>query len=118
MEEQDFVTTITPTAALIYWQSQSQRSHETILYCVPSTSACPPPIFLFRSSDGTFPIVSDVCILQSSRGGISVDTEHADGQTVSRLTLAKLSTRDTGRYVCKPLSLPKAVVTIIIVEGR
>uniref|UniRef100_A0A1B6LFF8 Ig-like domain-containing protein n=1 Tax=Graphocephala atropunctata TaxID=36148 RepID=A0A1B6LFF8_9HEMI len=55
---------------------------------------------------------------QSTRGGISIDTEHTDGQTVSRLTLANLRSEDTGRYVCKPLALPPAVVTIIVIEGE
>ncbi|XP_054267685.1 zwei Ig domain protein zig-8-like [Macrosteles quadrilineatus] len=55
---------------------------------------------------------------QSSRGGISVDTEHGDGVTISRLTLANLRNEDTGRYVCKPMSTSPAVVTIIVIEGE
>ncbi|XP_046672004.1 zwei Ig domain protein zig-8-like isoform X2 [Homalodisca vitripennis] len=55
---------------------------------------------------------------QSTRGGVNIDTEHIDGQTVTRLTLANLRNEDTGRYVCKPLALPPAVVTIIVIEGE
>lgn len=55
--------------------------------------------------------------VKSNRGGISTDTEHSDGQTISRLTLANLRNEDTGRYACKPLAMHPAVVTIIVVEG-
>ncbi|VVC98745.1 unnamed protein product [Leptidea sinapis] len=37
---------------------------------------------------------------QSSRGGISLETERWPGRSVSRLTLAQLSASDAGRYMC------------------
>ncbi|XP_045501521.1 uncharacterized protein LOC123698776 isoform X2 [Colias croceus] len=37
---------------------------------------------------------------QSTRGGISLDTERWAGRAVSRLTLARLATGDAGRYSC------------------
>ncbi|XP_038221991.1 uncharacterized protein LOC119839661 [Zerene cesonia] len=37
---------------------------------------------------------------QSSRGGISLDTERWAGRAVSRLTLAQLTAADAGRYSC------------------
>ncbi|XP_041980497.1 hemicentin-2-like [Aricia agestis] len=38
---------------------------------------------------------------QGSRGGVSLDTERWPGRTVSRLTLARVSSGDAGRYTCR-----------------
>lgn len=39
-------------------------------------------------------------LVQSGRGGVSLDTERWAGGAVSRLTLAALGARDAGRYTC------------------
>ncbi|RZF33025.1 hypothetical protein LSTR_LSTR007586 [Laodelphax striatellus] len=55
---------------------------------------------------------------QASRGGISVDTERNGLQVWSRLTLGDVTVDDTGRYTCKPMQAPSAVVTLVVVEGE
>lgn len=42
----------------------------------------------------------------------------SDGHIWSRLTLPKLSDDDTGRYTCRAMNAPPAVVTLIVVDGN
>ncbi|XP_075223585.1 uncharacterized protein LOC142325557 isoform X2 [Lycorma delicatula] len=56
---------------------------------------------------------------QSPReGGIYLDTDRtSDGHVWSRLTLPRLTDDDTGRYTCRALNAPPAIVTLIVVDG-
>ncbi|XP_066994475.1 peroxidasin homolog [Anabrus simplex] len=55
---------------------------------------------------------------QADRGGISMDTEKTDIQTVSRLTVADVKPIDAGNYTCLPTDVRPATVSLIVMEGE
>lgn len=55
---------------------------------------------------------------QSSRGGISVDTDYRDSQITSRLTIAMVTPEDSGKYTCRDADVKPDTVTLLVVEGE
>ncbi|GLV31737.1 defective proboscis extension response 7 [Carabus blaptoides fortunei] len=55
---------------------------------------------------------------QSSRGGISVDTDYRDSQITSRLTIAMVTHEDGGNYTCRDADVKPDTVMLLVVEGE
>nr|XP_053649043.1 uncharacterized protein LOC128700117 [Cherax quadricarinatus] len=53
----------------------------------------------------------------SSRGGVSIQTEKSPRKTVSKLMLSAVEQADTGEYTCSPTDLQPAVVTVHVQDG-
>ncbi|XP_069956931.1 zwei Ig domain protein zig-8-like [Cherax quadricarinatus] len=54
----------------------------------------------------------------SSRGGVSIQTEKSPRKTVSKLMLSAVEQADTGEYTCSPTDLQPAVVTVHVQDGQ
>ncbi|KAK8745912.1 hypothetical protein OTU49_000099, partial [Cherax quadricarinatus] len=54
----------------------------------------------------------------SSRGGVSIQTEKSSRKTVSKLMLSAVELTDTGEYTCSPTDLQPAVVTVHVQDGQ
>lgn len=57
-------------------------------------------------------------LLQSDRGGISVDTEYGERKIISRLRVAKVTNEDVGTFTCSQASTrPGSVMLYVHAEG-
>lgn len=54
----------------------------------------------------------------STRGGVSIQTEKKSRMTVSKLMLSAVDSTDTGEYSCSPTDLQPAVVTVHVQDGQ
>lgn len=54
---------------------------------------------------------------QSSRGGISVDTDYRTADITSRLTVAMVRPEDAGNYTCEDINVKPDTVTVVVFEG-
>lgn len=55
---------------------------------------------------------------QAARGGINVETEKGPAQTVSELTLAKVTPSDAARYSCRPTEGRADTILLVVDEGE
>lgn len=56
-------------------------------------------------------------LIQSSRGGISVDTDYRASDITSRLTVAMVRVEDAGNYTCEDVNVKPDTVSVIVFEG-
>lgn len=62
-------------------------------------------------------LISNFASFQSSRGGISIQTEIYPNLIMSRLTVAAVTTKDAGIYTCKPIKGLAHNVTLIVIQS-
>lgn len=54
----------------------------------------------------------------SSRGGISLETEKTESGTTSRLLLTRATVKDSGNYTCAPTSAIPASASVHVLNGK
>ena len=55
---------------------------------------------------------------ESSRGGISLETERTESGTTSKLLVTKASLADSGNYTCSPTNANPASVFVHVLNGK
>lgn len=55
---------------------------------------------------------------ESSRGGISLETEKTESGTTSKLLVTKASLADSGNYTCLPSNANPASVFVHVLNGK
>ncbi|KAK7573970.1 hypothetical protein V9T40_011161 [Parthenolecanium corni] len=61
---------------------------------------------------------STVVDFESSRGGISLETEKTESGTTSKLLITKASLTDSGNYTCMPSNANPASVFVHVLNGE